>query len=271
MVTEKNIIRLPEGAFAWGPKPGKVQDSQPGGFEWQRNEACRMAWESALASEPAAFTVVNLMPFRLRQQVSAVGEVTCEACPIGEAYAKNTFTTPRMDPQEHGGRKWTYNAIFPVQLAKELVRKYNSTMNNTHGAVFMYEGTRAPSPQELAQAMIGRDQWAVVQYERATNFWAEKHDLTRITSNMRWAAKQLHTNGVILELPDWVSVTKQEQLLHNNECEQCGEINGKAAKVCGRCDFPINLEWVAKMRPDLVTKFPALFPQPKGGKRQSEE
>ncbi len=253
-----HVVKLLPDAFRWGQKPGqdKTSDDKIGGKSWQRNEAVKMAWESLLAQNPPVATVINLMPFRLRQQVSSVGEVTCPPCKFGEKYAKEVIKMPRIDQQTNASGIPVPVAIHQIQLARELARKYRFS----NGAVFCYEGEREPTVEELRTAINARQTWAERQFAEASKLWSERKDFTRISSNMRWAAEYLQHTNFLQEIPEWVTTTKVQQLMHNNECEQCGEMNGKKAKVCKFCEFPIDLVWVAATRPDLVAKFPTKFP-----------
>lgn len=269
MATQTQQIKLPKNAFAWGPKPGdsKTSDDRVGGLSWQRNEAVKDAWEAILAQQPPPATIINLMPFRLRQQISSVGEVTVPACEFGMQYAKAVIKVPRIDQRVNASGVPVPVALHQIQLAKDVAHKYRST----RGGVFYYEGEREPTPAELATAVAARQGWAEHQYQEASKLWAERPDPTRITSNMRWAAKYLQHTGMLKEVPTWVTITRAEQMLHSNDCEQCGELNVKNAKICKFCEYPINLEWVSRSRPDLVAKFPALFPASKEAKSLPKE
>lgn len=245
--------KFPDGAFQWVPN----RDGDIGSNMWRRSEQVRAVWERLQLQgwEPA--TVINLMPFKLRQQIASVGEIVVPPCEFGKIYTKTVIELPRIDVADLGGGKVSASEILPVTLAQEVCAKY-LRQDPTPG-VFWFKGVREPSAEEMDKAISARDAWMHEQYRRGISLWATKQDMTQISDNMRVAARHLHSLGVIQELPDWVVVTKPEQLTHSAECAQCGELNKKSAKVCKFCEFPLNLDWVYENRDDLVTKYSKLF------------
>lgn len=248
--------KLPEGAFRWEDKFGKV-----GAPEWKRNEDVKDAWRNLLDQGWETVTFINLMPFKISENFGQLGYVHIPDCPFGQAYAKEILDQPRMDMRELGGAKWAPNPILPVQFAKELERKYRE-LQSPPCAVFWYLGTGEPPKEQLIEAIEIRDKWLLAKYRQGQASWTRSHNLLAIDGNMKAAARYLHSNNLLEELPEWVTVTKQEQLTHKQECDQCGELNTKIAKICRFCEFPLNLQWVSENRPDLVAKYPSKF-QPK--------
>lgn len=238
--------KLPAGACNW--RPGI--DPPVGGPMWKRNEDVRDAWSNLLAQDWESVTVINLLPFDVNQRVSSVGEVSVKKCPFGTPYTRTVIDNPRMDMKEMGNGMWSPTPILPVQLAKELVAKYQA-----QGGVFYFLGTGEVPKDLLARAMEQRDQWFHAQYAKGCSEWAQFRDITKIQPNYKVAAQYLYESRAISDLPEWVVTTKDEQLKHRNECEQCGELNVKQAKVCKECSYPIDREWVIVNRPKLAEEY----------------
>lgn len=241
------------GAFQWQVN----RDGNIGSIEWKRSEAVKQVWERLAAQEWEVATIFNFMPFRLRQRIGAVGEVTVPKCEFGTIYEKQVIEMPRIDVADLGGGKFAPQEILPVQLAKEVCDKY--IRQDPPCAVFWYKGEAEPSQEQVAAAIDQRELWMNVMYRRGAASWAKNRDLTQISDNMKQAARYLNAAQTLRDLPDWVIVTKQEQLAHKSECEQCGELNNRTSKVCLVCHYPLNIEWVRDNRPDLVEKYPRLF------------
>ena len=165
---------------------------------------------------------------------------------------------PRIDVADKGGGKVSPTEILPIDMARELCKKYTED-KIVPAAVFWVIGDREPTKEELDVHIAIRDTWMHFKYEQGMSEWARSGKLDMISGDMKHAAKFLHSQGLITDLPDWVVTNKAEQKLHKNECEQCGELNNKAAKICKDCSFPLQLDWVYKTRPDLVALYPALF------------
>lgn len=232
-------------AFEMKYEPGKgvitggessMQRHRLASEKWQH--LYKLGWENAI--------VINCLPWALEIHTNyGYYRIPAPDKKKGEALHTYEIRVPAMSMRDMGDANYIPEPVMPIEIAQEFERKYRD-----EGGVIAMKCPAVLTPEfqaevgkRVAEAHEKMNAWYKNQFLQGQRNWSQfNKNPFHISDRMRDAARFLYETGGINELPDWVSVTREESV--HSECPACAEVVRKAAKVCKHCGFKIDAEFV---------------------------
>lgn len=198
-------------------------------------------------------TIVNCLPFEVHVDVLHRRITVRKADWTKDGkFAPTMFThkIPVMDQEDMGDAKYNPNPILPVEVGLDFENKYKE-----EGGVFFFKGGDSTPPEnifeQIEQAQLRMAQWMKNKYNQACDNWNRHNKQTRfIDDRMKDAARFLYARHEIPQLPEWVSLTRDNAT--TKLCPACAEIVKSEANVCRFCGFLINKEFGKESKPEFA-------------------
>lgn len=219
-------------AMDWKVDPGK--GLQPvGAADKRRHQLVIEQWKSLERSKWDFATVVNMLPWEVTiRPPYGIYTVPAPNKKKGEAFHTHTIKVPAMPVRDLGDAMFYPTPVLPVEIAQEFESQYSES-----GGVFYYRG-EAP-PQEFSALVAAAKEKMRAGMEKrvmdAQSNWLRTNKNPRsIDPNDKLVARWLYDEGFIDNLPEWVTLTRDESL--TSRCPHCDEPIRKEAKVCKHCN-----------------------------------